>query len=124
MRAVWLELVNAGCRAADNLIEGPDDVDFNVRAPEEKDSQLFGQPLCCWALGIQSSSAVVAGAPILYGVPCVGLIGGVLGEVSCELHAVGRVLVPVSCQRWEVDMGTFVEGDGLLLACVVDFCFL
>ena len=50
--AVRLELGGAGSRAADNLIEGPDDVDFDMRAPEEEDSQLLGQPLCCWALGI------------------------------------------------------------------------
>ena len=50
--AVRLELGGAGSCAADNLIEGPDDVDFYMRAPEEEDSQLLGQPLCCWALSV------------------------------------------------------------------------
>ena len=43
--AVRLELGGAGSRAADDLVEGPNDVDFGVRAPEEKDAQLLGQPL-------------------------------------------------------------------------------
>ena len=50
--AVRLELGGAGSRAADNLVEGPNDVDYNMRAPEEEGSQLLGQPLCCWALSI------------------------------------------------------------------------
>ena len=50
--ATWLKLGGAGCRAADNLIEGPNDVNFYVRASEEEDTQLLGQPLRSWVLGI------------------------------------------------------------------------
>ena len=50
--SVRLGLGGAGSRAANDFIESPDDVDFNMRAPEEEDAQLLGQPLCCGALGI------------------------------------------------------------------------
>ena len=53
--AVWLEMGNGGCRTADNLIEGPNDVNFYMRASKEEDPQLLGQPLRSWALGIQSA---------------------------------------------------------------------
>ena len=50
--AVWLKLGSGGCRAADNFVERPNDVNFCVRASKEEDPQLLGQPLRCWALGI------------------------------------------------------------------------
>ena len=36
--AVWLKLGRAGCRAADNLIEGPNGVNFYVCASKEEDT--------------------------------------------------------------------------------------
>ena len=89
-----LEMGNGGSRTADDLVEGPNDVNFCVCAPKEEDTQLFGQPLRGRALGIETALAIVAGAPVLHGMPCMGLASGVLGEVSCELHAMRWVLLP------------------------------
>ena len=36
--AVWLKLGRAGCRAAYNLVKGPNDVNFYVCASEEEDT--------------------------------------------------------------------------------------
>ena len=35
--AVWLNLGGGGRRAADDLVEGPNDVNFNMRASKEED---------------------------------------------------------------------------------------
>ena len=93
--AVWLKMGESRGSTADDLVEGSNDVNFCMCSSKNEDAQLFGQPLCSWALGIEAAFAIVAGAPVLDSVPCVGLVSGVLGQVSDEIHAVGRVLEPV-----------------------------
>ena len=61
--------------------------------------------LGCWALGIEPLLAIVAGAPVMYGIARGGLAVVELRQVSDKLCSVGGALVPICSKDRDVDVG-------------------